>query len=174
MSEQLEVGPKDQRAVDHPPSDRSPVSWVPTVLETLVAVAMALVIGALLIALSEDKVIESIPYIFSYPQDFFGRSWDAISSSYAALVRGSVGSTGAISTTLVRSAPLICAGLGVSLAFRAGLFNIGAQGQLIFGALCAGYVGFGMSLPPGIHLLVEGRSLAESRDSSRRARGRTR
>jgi simple sugar transport system permease protein len=149
MSEQLDVAPNKRTT-----SDKQPVSWLPTVLETLVAVAMALVIGALLIALSDDKVIESLPYIFTYPQDFFGRSWDAISSSYAALVRGSVGSVGAIGTTLVRSAPLICAGLGVSLAFRAGLFNIGAQGQLIFGALCAGYVGFGMSMPPGIHLLV--------------------
>ncbi len=149
MSEQLEVAPKTKKA-----ADRDPVSWLPTVLETLVAVAMALVIGALLIALSEDKVIESLPYIFTYPQDFFGRSWEAISSSYVALVRGSVGSTAAISTTLVRSAPLICAGLGVSIAFRAGLFNIGAQGQLIFGALCAGYVGFGVSLPTGIHLLA--------------------
>ena len=59
------------------------------------------------------------------------RSW----SSYWALLKGSVGSWHAISTTLERSAPLICAGLGVTLAFRAGLFNIGAQGQLIIGAL---------------------------------------
>lgn len=132
----------------------SPISWLPTVVETLVAVAMALVIGAVLIAISDRAVIESMPSIFSYPQDFLGRSWDAISASYAALVRGSVGSGGAISTTLERSAPLICAGLGVSLAFRAGLFNIGAQGQLIIGALFAGYVGFGWSLPAGLHLLV--------------------
>jgi ABC-type uncharacterized transport system permease subunit len=133
---------------------RSPISWLPTVVETFVAVAIALVIGAVLIALSDRKVIESLPYFFSYPQDFFSFSWDAISASYTALVRGSVGSGGAISTTLERSAPLICAGLGVSLAFRAGLFNIGAQGQLIVGALFAGYVGFAWSLPSGLHLLV--------------------
>ena len=42
----------------------------------------------------------------------------------------------------------------MTLAFRAGLFNIGAQGQLILGAICAGYVGFTWHLPPGIHLLV--------------------
>lgn len=137
-----------------PTSSRSPVSWLPSVTETAVAVAMALVIGALLIAFSDDKVIESIPYLFSYPGDFFGRSWDAISSSYAALVRGSVGSPGAVGTTLERSAPLICAGLGVSLAFRAGLFNIGAQGQLILGAIAAAFVGFTWDLPPGIHLIV--------------------
>lgn len=136
------------------PAARGFASWLPSVTETLVAILMALIIGALLIALSDDKVIESLPYLFSYPQDFFARSWDAISSSYAALVEGSVGSFGAIGTTLERSAPLICAGLGVSLAFRAGLFNIGAQGQLIIAAIAAGYVGFGMDLPPGLHLLV--------------------
>ena len=84
-----------------------------------------------------------------YPWDFFsvrrGRSW----SSYWALLKGSVGVRHAISTTLERSAPLICAGLGVTLAFRAGLFNIGAQGQLIIGALGAGYVGFTWDLPAG-------------------------
>ncbi len=133
---------------------RSPITWLPTVVETLVAVALALVIGAVLIALSERKVIEAMPYLFSYPQDFFRESWDAISSSYAALVKGAIGSGSAIGTTVERSAPLICAGLGVSLAFRAGLFNIGAQGQLIIGAMLAGYVGFSWDLPAGIHLLA--------------------
>ena len=42
----------------------------------------------------------------------------------------------------------------MSLAFRAGLFNIGAQGQLVLGAIFAGYVGFAMDLPPGLHLVV--------------------
>jgi simple sugar transport system permease protein len=133
---------------------RSPISWLPTVVETLVAVVIALVIGALLIALSDQEAIESLSYVFSYPADFFSASWDAISSSYSALVKGSIGSWDRFSTTLERSAPLICAGLGVSLAFRAGLFNIGAQGQMILGFIAAGYVGFAWDLPPVIHLLV--------------------
>jgi ABC-type uncharacterized transport system permease subunit len=133
---------------------RDPNSWLPTVKVTAGAFLVALVIGAFVIAFSDQKVIESLKYFFSYPWDFFSRSWDAISSSYWALVKGSVGSANAISSTLNRSAPLICAGLGVTLAFRAGLFNIGAQGQLILGAICAGYVGFTWDLPPGIHLLV--------------------
>ena len=106
------------------------------------SVFIALVIGAVLIAFSDEDVIESVGYFFSYPRDFFVAAWDAIWSSYGALVTGSVGSWNAIGTTLERAAPLICAGLGVTLAFRAGLFNIGAQGQLIIGAICAGYVGF--------------------------------
>jgi len=133
---------------------RDPNSWLPSVKVTAGAFVIALVIGAFVIALSDDDVIESLGYFGSYPWDFFTRSADAIWSSYSALVRGSVGSSNAIASTLNRSAPLICAGLGVTLAFRAGLFNIGAQGQLIMGAICAGYVGFTWDLPAGIHLLA--------------------
>ena len=57
------------------------------------------------------------------------------SSALAALWRGSFGSTYALtSATLVRAIPLIVAGLAVALAFRAGVYNIGAEGQLLVGA----------------------------------------
>jgi simple sugar transport system permease protein len=61
---------------------------------------------------------------------------------------------GPISDTLVNAAPLILGGLAVAVAFRAGLFNIGVQGQLIMGAIAAGYVGFHWQLPQGLHLLA--------------------
>lgn len=144
----------DHRELPTPARVFDPVAWLPTVKVTLAAILVALVIGAVLIAVSDDAVLESAKYFFSYPWDFFTRSGDAIWSSYSSLVRGSLGSGSAISATLERSAPLICAGLGVTLAFRAGLFNIGAQGQLILGAIVAGYIGFAWDLPPGIHLLV--------------------
>ncbi len=131
-----------------------PMAWIPTAKVTAAAVFIALVIGAVLIAVSDEDVIEAAGYFFTAPADFFVAAWDAISSSYWALVTGSVGSWNAISTTLERAAPLICAGLGVTLAFRSGLFNIGAQGQLVIGAICAGYVGFTWDLPPGIHLIT--------------------
>jgi general nucleoside transport system permease protein len=55
-----------------------------------------------------------------------------------ALWRGSFGSTNAFaSATLVRATPLLLAGLGVALAFRAGIWNIGAEGQLLAGAIAA-------------------------------------
>jgi ABC-type uncharacterized transport system permease subunit len=55
-----------------------------------------------------------------------------------ALWRGSLGSTNAfVSATLVRATPLLLAGLGVALAFRAGIWNIGAEGQLLAGAAAA-------------------------------------
>ena len=70
------------------------------------------------------------------------------------MIKGAIGGYGPISETTAQAAPLICAGLGVGLAFRAGLFNIGAQGQAILGAIVAAYIGFTWHLPPGIHLLL--------------------
>jgi len=66
----------------------------------------------------------------------------------SALVRGSVGSTTALSLTMRRAVPLILTGLAVSLAFRAGIWNIGAEGQLYAGAIAAVSVGIaGVGLP---------------------------
>ena len=129
-------------------------AWLPTAKGTVAAVVLALMVGAVLIALSTPRVIESLQYFFTYPWDFFRFAGIAVFDGYRALLDGSVGSAGALERTLERAAPLICAGLGVSLAFRSGLFNIGAQGQLIAGAIAGGYLGFSLSLPPGLHLLV--------------------
>ncbi|SDZ34448.1 nucleoside ABC transporter membrane protein [Jannaschia faecimaris] len=60
-----------------------------------------------------------------------------IGKSYMALVVGSVGSINAVSETLTAACPLVLAGLGLALGFRAGLFNIGAEGQIIIGGLAA-------------------------------------
>jgi ABC-type uncharacterized transport system permease subunit len=133
---------------------RDPASWLPGLVVTLAAVVLALVIGAIIIVFSDRYVLSSLKYFGSYPWDFFSRSGHAIWDSYSALVKGSVGSGHAIGTTLERSAPLICAGLGVTLAFRAGLFNIGAQGQLVIAGLMGGYVAFAWNMPSGLHLLV--------------------
>jgi simple sugar transport system permease protein len=65
-----------------------------------------------------------------------------IGRSYLALVEGSVGSLGAISETLTAAAPLVLAGLGLALGFRAGLLNIGAEGQLLLGGMAAAIFGF--------------------------------
>ncbi|QBR92074.1 ABC transporter permease [Nocardioides euryhalodurans] len=133
---------------------RPGAAWLPDVVTTLLAIGLALVVGAVLVALSDEDAVASLSYVFSYPADFFSYAGEAIWESYSSLVSGSVGSIDAIGVTLVRAAPLICAGLGVTLAFRAGLFNIGAQGQLVVGALFAGYVGFTWNLPPGLHLVA--------------------
>jgi simple sugar transport system permease protein len=55
---------------------------------------------------------------------------------------------------MVTTAPLILCGLSVALAFKSGLFNIGAQGQFIFGAIGASYIGFKFEMPVGVHILM--------------------
>ena len=74
-------------------------------------------------------------------------------TAYSALYDGAFGDFRAILNTLWRSTPLILTGLAVALPFRAGLFNIGAEGQLLMGGFTAGVVGFYFtSLPGFIHL----------------------
>jgi ABC-type uncharacterized transport system permease subunit len=70
--------------------------------------------------------------------------------AYAALVDGSVGSFNAIVNTLVSTVPLLLGGLSVGLAFKSGLFNIGAQGQFLMGALGSVIVGVQLREAPGI------------------------
>jgi simple sugar transport system permease protein len=73
--------------------------------------------------------------------------------AYVALLLGAFGSPYDISETLVIAVPLTLAGLSVAVAFRTGLFNIGAQGQLLVGALAAGWTGSQFPDLPGILLL---------------------
>ena len=56
--------------------------------------------------------------------------------------------------TLVDAVPLIIGSIGVSLAFKTGAFNIGAEGQFIMGSLAAAFFGYFLKLPPIIHPIV--------------------
>ena len=68
----------------------------------------------------------------------------------AAMFQGSFGSgTAILSVTMVRAVPLIVTGLAVALAFRAGVWNIGAEGQLYAGAIAAAWVGLSWGSAPG-------------------------
>jgi ABC-type uncharacterized transport system permease subunit len=72
--------------------------------------------------------------------------------AYVALLKGSFGSSTALARTLEKATPLVFSGLAVAFAFKAGLFNIGAQGQLLLGAITAASIGFWVKgLPPYIH-----------------------
>ncbi len=66
-----------------------------------------------------------------------------VGRAYALLLEGGFGSAFAWTETLTRATPLILTGLAAALAFRARLFNIGAEGQLYLGALAAVAVGGG-------------------------------
>ena len=76
-----------------------------------------------------------------------------VARAYALLLEGGFGSRFAITETLTRATPLILTGLAAAVAFRARLYNIGAEGQLYLGALAAVAVGglhggSGFALPP--------------------------
>ncbi|ROS76953.1 ABC transporter permease [Cellulomonas sp. PhB143] len=130
---------------------------------TVLAFVLALVIGAVLIIAVDDDVAAAAGYLFARPADFFSAAWSAVADAYSALFRGAVinyraddlaGVIHPLTETLTAATPLIIAALGVAVGFRAGLFNIGAQGQVIMGATVSGLVGFAWHLPVGIHLVV--------------------
>lgn len=132
-------------------------------LVVVLAVVASLIIGGLLIIMASPEVADALGYFFARPGDTFAAAWEAITSAYTAMFRGAVwnydGSTFAqqfrpITETLTMATPLIFAGLGLGMGFRAGLFNIGAQGQMMIGAMLGAYVGFAWHLPPVLHLIV--------------------
>ncbi len=67
-------------------------------------------------------------------------SGSSISTASAGFFRGAFGSAYAVSEVLVRATPLILAGLGISVCFRSGFVNIGAEGQLYMGAIAASVI----------------------------------
>ncbi|MFV0308500.1 MAG: ABC transporter permease [Desertimonas sp.] len=73
-------------------------------------------------------------------------------TAYTALLDGSLGDSTAIARTLERATPLIFTGLAVIVGMKAGLFNIGAQGQLLTGAVFAAWVGYRFEMPAIIHV----------------------
>ncbi len=102
-----------------------------TVLIQVVAVLLAVLIGAVILIVSGANPIQA----------------------YVALLRGAFGTITALGRTLEKATPLIFSGLAVAFAFKAGMFNIGAQGQLLLGAITAAFLGFAIhGLPPYIHM----------------------
>ena len=134
-----------------------------SVVLSIAAILLSFVIGGILIAASDEDVQETAGYFFARPGDMLGAILDAVGGAYGALLRGAVFNPrgdslgemlGPISETLVYATPLVAAGLGVAVAFRAGLFNIGGTGQIVAGAAAAGWVGFAVDLPPVLHVIV--------------------
>jgi general nucleoside transport system permease protein len=108
---------------------------------TLLAVVLAFACGAVVIAVTDDVATAADAYwalLTGAVLDPGGGSLEAVLSP--------------LSETVVTATPLMLSGLAVTLAFRAGLFNIGGQGQAVVGAAAAAFVGFHFNLPPGIHL----------------------
>jgi ABC-type uncharacterized transport system permease subunit len=106
------------------------------VLLPATAILLALLVGAAIMILSSPLVRGGLN--FGLPL-----------TAYGALVAGSVGSVNALIGTLAAATPLILGGLAVGIGFKAGLFNIGAQGQFLMGGLAAAATGVATAgLPP--------------------------
>ncbi|GGF00477.1 ABC transporter permease [Mycetocola zhadangensis] len=130
---------------------------------TILAVVFALLIGAVLIAVTDEDVQAAAGYFFAAPGDTFSAIWQSVSGAYGALFQGSiynfrrdsfVDGIKPLTETLTFATPLIAAALGIGIAFRVGLFNIGGRGQMLIAAACAGWVGFSFELPWGVHLAI--------------------
>ncbi len=90
----------------------------------LIAILLSLIIGAVIVLATGDNPI----------------------AAYAALIGGAFGSATGIGRTLLYTTPLIFTGLAVAVPFRAGLFNIGGEGQVYIGAVTAAWLGISLGL----------------------------
>lgn len=95
------------------------------VLKSIMAVVLGLLVGALLMMLMGFDAFEGYKYLF----------------------QGGLKNPERIGNTIATATPLILTGLSVAFAFRTGLFNIGAPGQMLFGGFCATAVGLTLNLP---------------------------
>lgn len=130
---------------------------------TVLSIVLALLIAGVLIAVSDPRVQDVASYFFARPGDALRATWNSVAGAYSALFSGSIvdfsqDTVGAavrpFANTLERATPLIAAGLAFAIAFRAGLFNIGVEGQIMLGAAFAAFVGFTFDLPVVLHLVV--------------------
>jgi general nucleoside transport system permease protein len=137
---------------------------------TILAIFLALVVGGVLIVFSDPVVTRAWQSLFADPGYTFSQTWDSLSFAYSQMFEGAIlnpstvsaafhgGSIAAVfyplSSTCAQATPLILTGLSVAIAFRCGLFNIGAAGQWVGGAVVATWLGFGVSLPPFMHVVV--------------------
>jgi ABC-type uncharacterized transport system permease subunit len=142
-----------------------------TVTVTILSIVLAMVIGAILIIVSDSEVLKTFGYITARPSDAFHASWTVVSGAYSDLFKGAIFDPAAVSAwfdgsgtwqqavtpiseTLTYAAPLVFTGLSVGLAFRGGLFNIGGQGQAVIGCTTAAVAGFSFHLPIVLNLIV--------------------
>jgi general nucleoside transport system permease protein len=159
-----------------PPSSARRSSALQAILIPLLAVFTGLIIGAIVIIVTDAKVVAAFGNFFQAPGAAFAAAWGAITTAYGALFTGCLGSpsqivaalrtffaTGQtdalreafwpITESLVASTPYIFTGLAVALGFKAGLFNIGAEGQFFMGALASAFIGYSLKgIPWFIHM----------------------
>jgi len=136
----------------------------------LLAILSAFIVGGIVLIFSD---LEFYTAFGKDPTGTFLASLGRVGHAYGALIVGAFGDPAKISAafasgkdariglalrpiseTLLATTPLIITGLGVALAFRSGVFNIGAEGQLKVGAIFAVWVGIWVPLPFPFHVIV--------------------
>jgi simple sugar transport system permease protein len=132
-------------------------------IRTVLAVVLGFLVGAAFMIFSNRDFIASTGYFFSRPFDTVEAAWNIVTSAYGGLFKGAVFNASVsdillqfrpLTETVRFATPLIIAGLGISLAFRSGLFNIGGTGQIIFGMIAAVTVSTRVEASPGVHLVL--------------------
>ncbi|GAA1945800.1 ABC transporter permease [Microbacterium deminutum] len=133
------------------------------IVTTILAVVLAMIVGGILIAITDPAVQQAAVYFFARPTDTLVAIWNSVSGAYVALFQGSIVNFGAanfgdaikpFTSTLGFATPLIAAALGVALAFRVGLFNIGARGQMLIACGVAALLTFNLNLPMWLQLPI--------------------
>ena len=133
--------------------NRGRPAWITTALVTTASLILAFVVAMVIMVVTDAGIMAQYAYFIARPSDALDATFGKIALTFEAMYVGSLGSVTALTETTAEAAPLIAAGLGVALAFRAGLFNIGAQGQAVMGALLGAYLGFSVTgLPLLLHL----------------------
>lgn len=132
-------------------------------LLTALAIILGLLVAAVLIAVTDAGVREAAGYFFARPGDTFTAIGKAVGGAYTSLFQGAIwnfrrpsllAQVKPLMDTLNFATPLIVAGLGIALAFRVGLFNIGGRGQIIVAAAVAGWMASSFAMPPVVAFLV--------------------
>ncbi len=125
------------------------------------SIVMGFLVGAIFMMVSSEDVGKALES--GGLMDAIQAALRTVADGYAALFRGPIFNTRAddlatalrpLTETLRLAGPLIAAGLGISLGFRVGLFNIGGNGQMIFGILWATWISTRMELPVILHMVV--------------------
>ena len=129
-------------------------SWREALRVPALAVLTGLILGGIAIAVSGSNVVAAYGALFvgafGDPVRFFNGFQQLFTTGETA---GLLRAIYPFTESLVTATPYIFAGLAVALGFRCGLFNIGAEGQLLIGALCSAFVGYSIKgLPAIIHL----------------------
>jgi general nucleoside transport system permease protein len=132
------VGSGDSSPTGPPPKWIAAYNSLGSIKLTIFAIISALVVGVLIIAVSDTEALGN---------GDFGAIVSKIGKAYWAIPKGAFGSVSGISEVFTRATPLIFAGLAVTVAFRSGLFNIGATGQMVAGGLTAAWIGFSLDAP---------------------------